>query len=53
MTRHEMLISILQMMLQLAIMAGRFAETDEGKQHARQLENALDHFLSDEVPPQV
>jgi len=53
MTRHEMLIQILQIMLQMSIMAGRFAETEEGKAHARQLENALDHFLSDEVPPEV
>jgi len=53
MTRQEMLIAVLQMMLQLAIMAGRFANTEEGKTHGRQLEAALDHWLSEEIGPQV
>lgn len=50
MTRKEILILVLQTMLNLAIMAGRFADTAEGKQRARQIENALDAALAIEAP---
>lgn len=53
MTRQELLVLVLQTILNLAIVAGRIADTEEGKQHGRQLEAALDHWIAEESPPQV
>jgi len=51
MTRHELLIQVLQIILQLAIMAGKFADNPEGKAHGRQVEALIDHWLGEEIPP--
>jgi len=53
MTRHEMLITVLQMILQLAVIAGRIADNPEGKAHGQQLEEHMDHWISEEIGPQV
>lgn len=50
MTRQELLIHMLQVVLNLAIAIGRIAETPEDKARAKLLENRLDEWLGLIVP---
>lgn len=52
MTRHDMLVLSLQILLNMVVVAGRLAEPGDTRAALRAIESRLDELLTVESPPE-